>query len=179
MSYDLPELDTATLRNWVTKLRSGEYTQAQSTLHPYKGGFCCLGVLCDMVSPEAWDTEAENDEGYIVNEGDEIYWIDPDADETLYGASHQRMSESSLPESLRDRLGLCDHEVDFLVELNDNLEYSFEQIADSIERYILNKENRTTSPLGSPENPLTRANQAKKEGIPTPAADDADLIAPF
>ncbi|MDG4826035.1 hypothetical protein O7635_29655 [Asanoa sp. WMMD1127] len=32
---------------WLTALRSGEYEQAQGTLYE-DGGYCCLGVLCDI-----------------------------------------------------------------------------------------------------------------------------------
>ena len=33
---------------WIAALRSGEYKQAKSKLHRDDGGFCCLGVLCDL-----------------------------------------------------------------------------------------------------------------------------------
>jgi hypothetical protein len=33
---------------WLTALRSGEYTQAQEYLRTADDGYCCLGVLCDL-----------------------------------------------------------------------------------------------------------------------------------
>lgn len=38
---------------WISRLRSGEYTQAKAVLReaysgPEVGGFCCLGVLCEI-----------------------------------------------------------------------------------------------------------------------------------
>jgi hypothetical protein len=42
---------------WIAALRSGEYTQTTKRLHDREnGGFCCLGVLCDLYAkdhPEA------------------------------------------------------------------------------------------------------------------------------
>ena len=36
---------------WVAALRSGDYEQAQGVLKR-DGGFCCLGVLCDLHSKQ-------------------------------------------------------------------------------------------------------------------------------
>jgi hypothetical protein len=35
-------------QEWVTGLRSGQYTQTKGTLKN-EDGYCCLGVLCDIV----------------------------------------------------------------------------------------------------------------------------------
>ena len=49
--------------NWVAALRSGEYEQGRSRLMTVEGdkrSFCCLGVLCDIVTPsqkEEWSIE--------------------------------------------------------------------------------------------------------------------------
>lgn len=43
---------------WVAALRSGEYKQAKKTLRSTSGGFCCLGVLCDVLAPADWDCNA-------------------------------------------------------------------------------------------------------------------------
>lgn len=38
---------------WVAALRSGKYQQTEGTLNrPLTGGFCCLGVLCDVYGKE-------------------------------------------------------------------------------------------------------------------------------
>jgi hypothetical protein len=37
-------------KQWCQALRSGDYTQAKSTLYDAKeDGYCCLGVLCHLV----------------------------------------------------------------------------------------------------------------------------------
>ena len=33
---------------WVAALRSGKHRQAKGTLHVYRGGYCCLGELCEL-----------------------------------------------------------------------------------------------------------------------------------
>lgn len=47
------KMDSKIKRNWVEALRSGKYTQSQGRLRTNEG-FCCLGVLCDIVSPQLW-----------------------------------------------------------------------------------------------------------------------------
>lgn len=37
---------------WVSALRSGKYRQAKERLQSDSGGFCCLGVLCDLYIKE-------------------------------------------------------------------------------------------------------------------------------
>lgn len=47
-------------QRWLSALRSGEYEQAKGALRRAKGGFCCLGVLCDLWLKEKgqeWQTE--------------------------------------------------------------------------------------------------------------------------
>lgn len=39
---------------WIAALRSGKYEQTKSVLRDERNGFCCLGVLCDLVEPENW-----------------------------------------------------------------------------------------------------------------------------
>ncbi len=38
-------------QQWITALRSGEYTQGRWNLQSMEG-FCCLGVLCDVYAKE-------------------------------------------------------------------------------------------------------------------------------
>jgi hypothetical protein len=44
-------MKTEIKQQWVTALRSGEYTQASSNLRT-EDGYCCLGVLCDLYSKD-------------------------------------------------------------------------------------------------------------------------------
>ena len=39
------------IKLWVKALRSGEYKQTKDSLKN-RGGFCCLGVLCDLAAKD-------------------------------------------------------------------------------------------------------------------------------
>lgn len=56
-------------RIWVDALRSGKYQQTQDVLKN-KNGFCCLGVLCEVLPPPP---ELENSPykyaAILINEG--------------------------------------------------------------------------------------------------------------
>lgn len=102
---------------WVEALRSGKYQQITGALHD-NGGFCCLGVACDISEVGAWEAEQGwNGNYYII--GDEV-------DDTL------------LPTPVRDWLGLANNDASTpdgklkLWRLNDD-GTPFEQIADIIE----------------------------------------------
>lgn len=52
-------MDERVKKLWVKALRSGKYVQAEGYLKT-GGGFCCLGVLCDLHSKETkhgWDDD--------------------------------------------------------------------------------------------------------------------------
>jgi len=44
-------MDLERKKAWVKALRSGEYKQTQGNLQA-RGGFCCLGVACDLYAKE-------------------------------------------------------------------------------------------------------------------------------
>lgn len=51
-------------QQWLTALRSGEYSQARWNLQSTEG-YCCLGVLCDLYSKETatdWDYDVTEDD---------------------------------------------------------------------------------------------------------------------
>ena len=55
----LPKLKPEIKTRWVEALRSGKYMQTQGTLRNGEG-FCCLGVLCDIVKNDLnieWEYE--------------------------------------------------------------------------------------------------------------------------
>jgi hypothetical protein len=39
-------------RKWIAALVSGEYKQGRNRLKNVEGGYCCLGVLCDLYAKE-------------------------------------------------------------------------------------------------------------------------------
>lgn len=48
-------------KKWLDALRSGKYQQGYGRLRTNEGGYCCLGVLCDVLAPEDWvKTEPDN-----------------------------------------------------------------------------------------------------------------------
>lgn len=108
---------------WTAALRSGKYSQARGKLIR-DGGFCCLGVLCDLHSIETG---------------------------TPWKGNAYRLNDSSLPNEVMEWAGLklndpnvhvvkrdeWAHEEDTtLTTLNDEDEYDFEQIADIIEEEL-------------------------------------------
>lgn len=47
------EAEIALLTKWVEALESGKYKQGRGQLNASEG-FCCVGVLCDVVDPTKW-----------------------------------------------------------------------------------------------------------------------------
>ncbi len=41
-------MNKAIKKKWIDALRSGQYRQTRDKLKSRNGGFCCLGVLCDI-----------------------------------------------------------------------------------------------------------------------------------
>ena len=53
-----------TVQKWIAALRSGKYKQAKERLYdPETGGFCCLGVYCQVISKDLKAYLAEEPEG--------------------------------------------------------------------------------------------------------------------
>ena len=44
-------------KQWIEALTSGKYLQGEGKLKE-NNRFCCLGVLCDIVDPLGWSSEA-------------------------------------------------------------------------------------------------------------------------
>jgi len=55
----LPKMNPEIKAKWIEALRSGRYGQCKESLHLEGDGFCCLGVLYDLMDPKGWD-KAEN-----------------------------------------------------------------------------------------------------------------------
>jgi len=104
---------------WINALRSGEYKQGIGGLK-YRDAFCCLGVLCDLHAKETdtrWVDYAE--EGWLSD------YLDNDG---------------SLPDEVIEWAGLkvqdpviCSH---FISTYNDKKGYSFDRLADLIDKYL-------------------------------------------
>jgi hypothetical protein len=107
---------------WIEALRSGEYEQGQECLHNHnENTFCCLGVLCDLHAKETntnWVNYPE--EGY---------------------PSDYLGYDVILPDEVIDWSGLEDHNPRVTPTLsiaayNDQKGYSFDQLADLIEKHL-------------------------------------------
>lgn len=98
---------------WLDALRSGRYAQGQNALRDKDNRFCCLGVLCDVMSPSSWDWAAD------------AWWS--------YG--HTATLPASL--ALKTDLGMTgDRDIQGqLMNMNDNGK-SFSEIADWIEANV-------------------------------------------
>lgn len=109
-----PEIKT----RWVAALRSGEYAQTKQALRD-ENGFCCLGVLCDVVKDDLGIEWTDT-----INKNDSCMLFD-DAGGFLPSSV---MRYADLPD--------CNPTVesygDNLSRLND-FGYTFEEIANAIE----------------------------------------------
>ena len=112
-------------KNWVTALRSGEYSQCQGSLR--RGdSFCCLGVACDLYAKEHTDG----------------FWFTREETNSVEFDSRTGVRSGVLPECVKDWLGMRtntgiyeDASGKNLPHLNDNQKWSFNQIADFIEQH--------------------------------------------
>lgn len=105
---------------WVVALRSGKYQQGTGYLR--KGhGYCCLGVLCDVVDPTRW--EGATTVGYF-------YYNPTDG--------HRNSDVAYLPEEIRALAQLPAGTESELTRMNDTPDenLSFAQIADWIEGHL-------------------------------------------
>ncbi len=121
-------MDEKWKKKWLEALRSGEYEQCTGNLHLKDDGFCCLGVLCDLVGGDRWKDYGE---GWKNNAMTFISIHDPD-------------EYSYIPSSIVEVVGLTsgdpvvkdssNYEAT-LSSLNDS-DYGFDEIADIIEEQL-------------------------------------------
>lgn len=118
---------------WVAALRDKErYTQTRRKLRD-ENGFCCLGVLCDLyLSENGREWERSCGGGYEIEEKTEFL---PHSVQD-WAEFEQPIQIVRLPSEDTDCEGSNTFVTWNLVELNDNLKYSFEQIADLIEEQL-------------------------------------------
>lgn len=98
---------------WIGALRSGKYQQGKGYLRANNGTYCCLGVLCDIYNPDIW---SPSEYGWIFD-----------------------CHRTELPASLAKLIGISSKFETSLMNMNDERNKSFIQIADYIEN-ILNSE---------------------------------------
>lgn len=119
--------------DWIARLRSGRYKQGIGYLRE-KGKFCCLGVGCDVLADEGLGEWSKGDIDAFVysGSGDASMERLPSGVPELFDLSDQ---EGELP--FRDR---CGQRV-YLTFMNDVYDCTFDQIADVIEYFFLERES--------------------------------------
>ena len=119
------------IRNrWLPALRSGGYRQGKRTLRSVDDTFCCLGVACDIYSPDLWNRRDDNEfHEYVVDDNSSDAYLPYKVAEYI-GIScegsikvHDR-NHPDLPEPLKH--------MQTLVSIND-AGFSFVDIANVIE----------------------------------------------
>lgn len=114
-------------RRWLKALRSGEYKQSRTYLKS-ENGFCCLGVLCDILQKDgvtAW-TELKSEDGGVKHSFCLV------RDEKGYMSSQADTSAIALPAGVCKYVDMYGMMGDLMMR-NDILKDSFETIADFIE----------------------------------------------
>lgn len=106
-----PDLKT----NWLAALRSGDFKQGTGHLRSAQGGYCCLGVLCEVAG---WPHAESEDfrQGFEARKGVTIT-IMPD-------------------EIALETLGLTLASANCLADMNDRQGYDFVKIAAWIEENL-------------------------------------------
>lgn len=110
------------VKKWVAALRSGKYEQTREVLHDNQG-FCCLGVICDVLSPNSWGDPDWDNRAYEFRTNE-------------FGCEDDGVIDYP-PPGMLEMLGIHDDFGNMLVRLNDEEHYNFSQIADVIERNVL------------------------------------------
>lgn len=109
-------MNKALKKKWLKALRSGEYEQTESVLLEYgerHDGFCCLGVLLDVMGCEWDDIGQPWLNGIQLSDGG-------------YDLINETIGEEKNDSCARDAL----------VDMNDIQGRSFKQIANYIEKHL-------------------------------------------
>lgn len=104
-------MDAELKTKWLEALRSGKYTQGTSQLRSTKDEYCCLGVLCNVIDPEKW----------VENHNENYCW----------GGR-----AGFVPDITKEQIGLNKPDENHLAEMNDMDMASFSNIADYIEQNL-------------------------------------------
>lgn len=122
---------------WVEALRSGQYRQIADRLRRELDtgyGYCCLGVLCEIAKPLASEELLERklqDDGYIPTEINKLL--------------QQQAIDGSLIARFRELVvQMPSGNLTAVTILNDDLQMSFNEIADLLEQTHL-KESQKVS----------------------------------
>lgn len=123
----MPVLNDVELeKKWVAALRSGEYQQTRQALYDGKG-FCCLGVLCEIMERPKSLVNGTNGT-YLYDFGPYTYTDDDGFDHT-----ESFEEDGELPPPFREQIGMSLGFMEVLIEMNDTDRNNFSEIAEWIE----------------------------------------------
>jgi hypothetical protein len=122
----------AQMIQWVEALRSGRYQQGSGTLQSAKG-YCCLGVACAELIPPKLQIR-EGFDGFLVGQLPAAQYNAPAWLAQVNGEFALRVNAMPgvLGKSIQDSTNLS--------SLNDNHNWTFQQIANAIEQVFHLKE---------------------------------------
>lgn len=111
------KLNLTQFNKWIKALRSGKYSQTKNSLED-SDGFCCLGVACKVLIPKY--KLFIDDYGFIQgeipeNQGNSPVWLN----------------------KINDNFSIITSKS--LVDLNDNKNFTFDEIADVLELVYIHK----------------------------------------
>jgi hypothetical protein len=116
---------------WIDALRSGNYKQGTAALKSAKNEYCCLGVLCDLHRKSTKSSKNK--------------WVKIDKDSSAFNYVAGKEEDACLlPKAVQKWSGVLEdgryvkrnNQLNTLIILNDEREYSFKKIADVIEKYF-------------------------------------------
>jgi hypothetical protein len=116
-----PEVKT----KWLEALRSGRFAQTRGKLHRKNDGYCCLGVLAEVLGCTWQTVEGKND-------GDQMFPFLDGINEAKLGTIDQSEINNILGDTLLQKAALKPRQQSALAEMNDNGR-TFAEIADYIE----------------------------------------------
>lgn len=138
-------------QEWIDALRSGSFRQVQQRLGDGAGGYCCLGVICVIYAREHLDQiEFVGGQKILANDGQKnlpVIRVVSVETHPLTGKPRLETNELMPPPSVIEyyKLGWGAEQqqrdlIGRLAGLNDH-GWTFEQIADLIERHLDDRDN--------------------------------------
>jgi hypothetical protein len=120
---------------WLKALRSGEYRQTKEVLKSDEG-FCCLGVLCDVVDRKGWEDHdlVEASYFYIFDEDDRDESLIPQRIFSSWTGITGAVPDPRTETAEADEKFHDDFLGSMLAGLNDESDWTFEEIADFVEK---------------------------------------------
>jgi hypothetical protein len=118
-------------QHWLKALRSGDFKQSRYALKS-DSGYCCLGVACEVSDLGEFSYSKPDKHLFVINEPN-FYEQKTDSLPQQVAQYYKIKSDLViLNDSDRELIGSRQVSLD---ELNDDSRYTFEQIADFIEKY--------------------------------------------